>query len=159
MVALCQWILCVLLILCQVKLSMAQDDECRNSTFPVGSYCEAIESWEDFAYWVNETVPGDELYLCPFNIYKGDQPPVSVEWGLSILCVRSDDMDTCTFRGTGTFINVATDEDTYFQGLDFKDTNDFAVHVLSTDGDASGVVRTFCHCSFTGYVSYSHKSS
>ncbi len=133
-----------------MKFTRGQEDECRNSTFPSGSYCESVESWEDFALWVNETVPGDELYLCPFSIYKGDQLPVFIEWGLSIICVRSNEIDSCTFRGSGTFINVDTDEFTYFQGFDFKDTNDYAVHVLSTDEDATGVTRTFCYCSFSG---------
>lgn len=141
----------LLLFLLQLRFSLGQGNECRNATFPPGSFCEPVESWEDFVVRVNETVGGDELYLCPFDVYKGDQPPLSIQWGISILCVRSDDlMETCTFRGSGTFINVDTDQYTLFHGLHFKDTNDYAVHVLSSGGAASGAIRTFCHCSFSG---------
>jgi hypothetical protein len=151
MVAGCHRVVVVLLLmLLQLTFSWGQGDECRNVTFPPGSYCELVESWEDFVSWVNETVSGDELYLCPFDIYKGDQPSLSIQWGISIFCVRNDESETCTFRGSGTFINVDTDQYTMFHGLDFKDTNDYAVHVLSSGGAATGAIRTFCHCSFNG---------
>jgi hypothetical protein len=139
----------VLVLLWQIKFISAQD-ECKDVTFPEDTYCERIDSWEEFVAWIDESVPGDELHFCPFDIDKGEQLPVSILWGVSIICVRNDETDSCTLRGTGILLDVQTSGDTFFQSLDFVDGTDHAVHVTSLGGDSSEVTRTFCYCTFTG---------
>lgn len=140
----------VLVLLWQLRFFVKAQDECKNDTFPVGSYCEDVYTWEDFAAWVDDSVPGDELYLCPFDIEKGDQPSLTISWGLAIICVRTNVTDSCTIQGSGILIDVQTSEDTLFQGLDFADGDDHAVHISSLDGNSSAVTRNFCFCTFTG---------
>jgi hypothetical protein len=142
-----------LVLLWQIRFTKGQE-ECKDVTFPEGSYCEHINSWEDFKFFIDESVPGDELYFCPFDIDKGDQPPLTILWGLSIICVRSEETDSsCTLRGPGILVDILTNGNTLFQNLDFVEGTDHAVHVSSLDGDSSGsdeVTRTFCSCTFTG---------
>ena len=126
--------------------------QCKEDVlYPDGSYCEEVTSWDDFVAWIDDSVPGDELYFCPFDIEKAEQLSAQILWGLSIICVRSVETDTCILRGSGILIDIATNEETLFQNLDFVEGDDHAVHVSSLDdGDSREVTRTFCNCSFTG---------
>lgn len=143
--------LCILglLFLFEVRFTKAAL-ECKEVTYPADSYCETVGSWEDLAVLVNETVPGDELYLCPFSINKGEEDPIHIEWGLSIICVKTEVEDACTLRGSGMFIIIETGSDTLLQGFDFQEGNDYAVHVTSTNVERSDVTRTFCYLTFIG---------
>lgn len=140
----------ILLLWLQLKSVLGQD-ECKDVIFPEDSYCENVNSWEEFATWIDESVPGDELYFCPFDIEKGDGGiPVSILWGLSIICVRTEETDSCTLRGPGILIEIDTSEDTLFHSLDFADGDDHAVHISSLEGAGSEVTRTLCFCTFNG---------
>ena len=121
--------LVLLSLLIGFENSNAQEVECRDTYFSEEFQCETIASWNDLIHWVNESVPGDELYLCPFDIDKGDQPVLRIAWGVSIFCVRKDENDSCILRGTGTFLDITTDDDTFLQGVHFRDTDDYAVQV------------------------------
>lgn len=113
------------------------------------SHCMEIETWEEFVSIVDDSVPGDELFFCPFDIDKGDEDPVTIEWGLKIICVFDSNTDRCNFRGYGQFLVVATGGDTLIQGLTFRDGDDYAVHVTSGGQNALEASHTFCYCRFT----------
>lgn len=125
-------------------------EECKDVTYPMVSYCETIESWKEFREWVDESVPGDELYLCPFDIDKGEEEPLTIDWGLSIICVKSKATDSCILRGSGELVIIQTGSNTLLQSLDFQDGNDHAIHVTSSGVQGSDTTRTFCYCSFIG---------
>jgi len=134
-----------------IRLSKTQGEkgECQDLLYPTETYCEHVDSWSDFVQLIDESVPGDELYLCPFDIEKSDPQKVNITWGISIICVLKEETDSCTLRGTGGFMNIATDDYTLFQSFHFRDSDDHAVHIESTVGESSLVVRTFCHCTFS----------
>ena len=126
-------------------------DECKPTLYPAGSFCLQVNSWADFLSYVDDSVPGDELYFCPFVIDKGDQPSIDILWDITIVCAKRFPSDTCTFRGPGVILDIRTTENTFFQGLHFLDGDDHAVHVNSVTGDyITTVQRTFCHCTFEG---------
>ena len=56
--------------------------------------------------------------------------------------------DFCIIRGSGTHIKVATSDDTLFQGLSFRESDDHAIHIVSDTHQAEKAVHTFCQCSF-----------
>jgi hypothetical protein len=138
------------LVLLSISKTYGQQDECQDVFFAADTYCEEIATWDDFVLVVDESVPGDQLYFCPFDIDKTDLPVVNITWGISIVCVLKDETDTCTFRGSGGFVNIATDDNTLFQSIHFRDTDDHAVHIESAVGDSSAITRTFCYCTFSG---------
>ena len=141
----------LLFVLLRLAITLGQET-CKEAAFLKGSYCHNIESWEEFIHWVDESVPGDELYLCPFDIDKGDEPPLTIQWGLSIICVQSDESGSCILRGSGIIIDVVTSGDILLQSLSFEGGDDHAVHISSVLGGSGEVIRTLCYCSFTGYV-------
>lgn len=145
-------ILAIFLLLLGLGKGMGQE-ECKETTFSEASYCQSIETWEELLLWVEDSVPGDELYFCPFDIDKADAPPLDIEWGLSIICVQNDESDSCIIRGSGIIINIVTSGDVLLQSLSFEGGDDHAVHISSViDGDSSQTTTTLCHCSFNGYV-------
>ena len=138
------------MFLAAAKVNGQIQDECLDPLFPVDTYCENIETWDDFVLLIDESVTGDELYVCPFDVDKSDMPKLNITWEISVVCVLKDETDGCTFRGSGGFVNIASDGNTLFQGFHFRDSDDHAVNVESTAGNSSAITTTFCHCTFSG---------
>jgi hypothetical protein len=142
--------LSAVLLLLALSATKGLQPECQDIIFTEDTYCEKIETWDDFVSLVDESVPGDELYFCPFDIEKGDSQKLNITWGISIFCVLKDEAESCTFRGPGGFVNIVTEDHTLFQSFHFSDTDDHAVHIDATPGDSSVVTHSFCHCTFSG---------
>ena len=140
----------VLMLLGLSKGNGQENDECPDPLFPMDTYCENIETWDDFVLLIDESVRGDELFICPFDVDKSAMPKVNITWDISVVCVLKDETDSCTFRGSGGFVNIASDGNTLFQGFHFRDSDDYAVDIASTAGNSSLATSTFCHCTFSG---------
>jgi hypothetical protein len=140
----------VLLLLALSQGNGQEQNECPDRLFPMDTYCENIQTWDDFVLLIDESVPGDELFVCPFDVYKSEMPKLNITWEISVICVLKDETDTCTFRGSGGFVNVASDGNTLFQGFHFRDSDDHAVNIESKAGNSSFITSTFCHCTFSG---------
>jgi hypothetical protein len=110
--------------------------------------CTAVTSWSQF---LSLLPSANELTLCPFDIMREPEDSAAViDHGISIRCMRryDDEEDECIIRGPGTHLRIATADDTIFQGLSFRDSDDHAVHVVSDADGANHATHTFCHCSF-----------
>lgn len=121
---------------------------CSDADFSSGAFCETVESWQDFASLVEDSVDGDTLYLCPFDILKNESDgPVEIEWSLSLICASTSDTDGCSIKGRGEIINLQSSGNTLIQGFTFRDGDDHAIHIKSTDNSESAI-HTLCFCQF-----------
>jgi hypothetical protein len=109
--------------------------------------CADVSNWSDFLSAI-ESASGNDLFLCPFDIEKEEtDEPAIVMHGVNIRCKRRLETDLCIIRGPGTHLKVATSDDTLFQGLSFRESNDYAVHIVSDTEGAREATHTFCYCS------------
>lgn len=141
--------LCALVFLSTLFVGAVKADLCPDfSPVPDGK-CLEINNWSDFCSAIDESATGSELFLCPFDIKKEDtHETAAIERGLTLRCMRKTEEDApCIIRGTGTHVRVATSDDTLIQGLSFRESDDYAVHIVSKTEDASKATHTFCHCS------------
>jgi hypothetical protein len=141
--------LCALVFVSTLFVGAVKADLCPDfSPVPEGTTCLEINHWSDFGAAIDDSATGSELLLCPFDIKTEDAHETAViERGLTLRCMRKTEEDACIIRGTGTHVRVATSDDTLIQGLSFRESDDYAVHIVSKTEDASKATHTFCHCS------------
>lgn len=122
-------------------------DLCQDFSPPEDGDCVDVSNWSGFLSAI-ESASGNELLLCPFDIEKAEtDEPAIVMHGINIRCKRRLETDLCIIRGPGTHLFVATSDDTMFQGLSFRESDNFAVHIVSDTEGASHATHTFCYCS------------
>eukprot|EP00934_Nitzschia_sp_Nitz4_P006547 Nitzschia sp. Nitz4//scaffold4_size323378//203636//204642//NITZ4_000675-RA/size323378-snap-gene-0.422-mRNA-1//1//CDS//3329553444//6537//frame0 len=129
----------------------AQASECVSLDIQPDTHCETVNTWDEFVALVDGSIPGDELYLCPFSIDKEDADPVVIGWELKLICLSTSDTDRCDFKGTGLFVEIASGGDTLMQGFTFREGDDYGVHVTSGAEGSSLATHTFCYCRFTKF--------
>jgi hypothetical protein len=118
---------------------------CQDFSPSPDGLCTEVTSWSQF---LSLLPSANELLLCPFDITKEvDDSTAVIDHGISIRCMRRNENDACIFRGPGTHLRISTADETMFQGLSFRDSDDYAVHVVSDAEGAHHATHTFCHCS------------
>jgi hypothetical protein len=127
-------------------------DLCPDFSPTQDEVCVDVSNWSEFLSAIEESTSGD-LFLCPFKIDREEtDEPAIITRGINIRCKRRLETDLCIIHGPGTHLKVATSDDTSFQGLSFRESNDYAVHIVSNTEGASEATHTFCHCSLMLYV-------
>ena len=124
-------------------------DLCPDFSPPAGTRCNQVRRWSDFLSLIGDASTGDEIILCPFDIQKDvDEEYALIESGMTIRCLKQDEDDECIIRGQGSHVRIDSSEDTFLQGITFRDSTDYSYQIVSKKAGAESATHTVCECSF-----------
>lgn len=111
--------------------------------------CQSVRSYAGLKELIEQAPAGGSVNLCAFFVQKvSSLDPIIVRKGVQVTCVRRTPDDVCIINGMGTQLWIDSSEDTLWQGLSFRGSDDHAVFLNGeVDGMASSS-HTFCQCSF-----------
>jgi hypothetical protein len=111
--------------------------------------CIEVQNWDELKRTIAKS--DGVVVLCPFNITKTSRDPISILYGVTVMCRKTRDDDDCTIRGQGVHIQSNSNSETeiLFQGITFTESDENAVYVQS---GVDTNVHTFCDCRFEGCV-------
>lgn len=111
--------------------------------------CTIVDSYGDFTNIIQNAPSGSQINLCPFFIRKvSSVATTTVNSGVRVRCARRTIDDVCTIVGLGNHLMIDSPEDTLWQGLSFRGSNDHAVFVAGNTENSDGATHTFCQTSF-----------
>ena len=115
--------------------------------------CIEVESYAGLAKEIESAPSGAEITFCPFFIRKiSSLRAITVKTGIKVTCARISPDEFCTIVGLGTHLVINTSEDTRWQGFNFRESNDHAVHISGDVENAELATHTFCQTSFVENV-------
>lgn len=107
--------------------------------------CVVINNWSDLFNAFSSTSNNGQLFLCGYDIEKAPTDEmIVVQSGIQVACVPTDSHSECISKGRGTHLRIATSDDTFFQGLSFAESDNYAVHLVSQTQGSSSATHTFC---------------
>jgi len=111
--------------------------------------CLTVDSYAELAVMIENAPSKSEITLCPFFIRKVTSvQPITVKTGVRVRCARTTSDQFCTIIGLGYHLVIDTAEDTMWQGLSFRGSNDHAILVSGEIENAELATHTFCQTSF-----------
>jgi predicted outer membrane repeat protein len=111
--------------------------------------CQTLQSYAELKQLIEQAQPGASIDLCPFFVQKiSSDDPIFVTNGLRVTCVRKTPDDICAINGMGHHVWIDTAEDTLWQGMSFRGSDDHAVYIAGDVDDAEAATHTFCQSSF-----------
>lgn len=127
---------------------------CPNFPEP-GTSCTRVDDYFEFRSMIEESRAGDELILCPFSILKdANEDYAVIEHNLKIQCFKENEDDQCLIQGLGEHLRIDSSSDTLIQGLEFRGSDDHAIHIVSKKEGAESASHTICNCDFVGNERY-----
>ena len=120
-----------------------------------GSSCTRVPDYAAFRSMIEESRDGDEFILCPFSITKdADEDYAMIEHGLKIQCLKENEDEQCSIQGAGEHIRIDSSSNTLIQGLEFRGSDDHAIHIVSKKEGAEMASHTICNCNFMANERY-----
>jgi predicted outer membrane repeat protein len=111
--------------------------------------CQTVLSYADLVGLLESTPSGAKLDLCPFFVSKVQvQSAIHVTSGIQVRCVRRTEDDSCVIDGLGQHLWIDTSENTLWQGMSFRNSDDHAVYITGAVDKPQIANHTFCHTSF-----------
>ena len=111
--------------------------------------CQTIKSYGALKQLIENAPSGSEINLCPFFLRKvSSVATILVNSGVRVRCIRAAPDDFCTIVGLGNHLVINTAEDTLWQGLSFRGSNNHAVYITGGIENSESATHTFCHTSF-----------
>jgi hypothetical protein len=111
--------------------------------------CQTVESYGGLAELIESAPSGSEINLCPFFLRKvSSVATILVNSGVRVRCIRTTPNDFCTIVGLGNHIVINSAEDTLWQGLSFRGSNNHAVYITGEVENSETATHTFCQTSF-----------
>jgi len=148
-------LLAIAILLLAQSPSLAQPNARKENICPEYSEvdplleCLTIDSYAGLADLIENAPSGSEVTLCPFVIRKVTSvEPITINSGVRVHCARIAADQFCTIIGLGNHLVIDTAEDTLWQGLSFRGSNDHAVLISGDADNAEFATHTFCQTSF-----------
>ncbi|KAL3910456.1 MAG: hypothetical protein SGILL_007680 [Bacillariaceae sp.] len=111
--------------------------------------CQGVRSYAALKDLIEDTPAGGSVDVCPFFVQKvSSLDPIIVRKGVTVRCVRKTPDDICIINGMGHHVWIDTDEDTLWQGISFRGSDDHAVYIVGEVDNADIASHTFCQVSF-----------
>jgi predicted outer membrane repeat protein len=115
--------------------------------------CQSVSSFDDLRNIIEQASSGATIDLCTFFVQTiSSADPIFVRKGIRVRCVRKTPDDICTINGMGHHLWIDTADDTLWQGMSFRGSNDHAVYVAGEVDNAQVATHTFCQSSFMNNV-------
>jgi predicted outer membrane repeat protein len=117
--------------------------------------CTTIESYGVLKEIVESLPSGGSVDLCPFFVQKvSTLPPIVIRKGVTVKCVRRTPDDLCIINGRSYLLYIDTSEDTLWQGMSFRGSDDYAVYIVGEAENSEFATHTFCQSSFEDNIRY-----
>ena len=117
--------------------------------------CTTIQSYAGLKEIIESTPSGGSVNLCPFFVQKvSTLPPIVIRKGVTVKCVRLTPDDFCIINGRSHHLYIDTSEDTLWQGMSFRGSDDHAVYIVGEAQNAEKASHTFCQSSFIENLRY-----
>lgn len=117
--------------------------------------CLTVSSYGALVDLIESAPSGAQLDLCPFFLMKIESVvPARVLSGIQVRCIRKTSDDFCVISGEGHHLWIDTSENTLWQGMSFRNSNDHAVYIAGESDNSELASHTFCHTSFIENVRF-----
>ena len=111
--------------------------------------CQTVQSYAGLKRIIENAPAGSSLDLCPFFVQKvSSLAPILVQNGIQVICIRKQPDDFCAVNGMGHHLLIDSAEDTLWQGMSFRGSDDHAVYIAGDVENAEKASHTFCQSSF-----------
>lgn len=115
--------------------------------------CQTVRSFGGLKQLIEAAPSGSSINICPFFVQKvSSVDPIYVRNSIQVTCVRQNPDSICAINGMGHHILIDTAEDTRWQGVSFRGSNDHTVYVTGDVDNAEMATHTFCQSSFINNV-------
>ncbi|KAG7347134.1 POMP domain polymorphic outer membrane protein [Nitzschia inconspicua] len=117
--------------------------------------CQTIQSYGELKELIEQSPEGASIDVCPFFLQKVlSVDPIFVRKSVQVTCVRKTADDFCVINGMGHHLWIDTAEDTRWQGMSFRASNEHAVYIAGDVENAETASHTFCQTSFIKNVRF-----